>query len=241
VFAAYLLHDFDRITAGIRDLVPGRWRPFVVDVAREVDKVLGEFIRGQVLVMVILALLYSVAYGLLGVRLAILIGVVAGLLSFIPYVGGAVALGMAVVMCLLDWGGWGQFIGVIVAYAAIQVLEGFFITPRVVGDKVGLPAVWVLFALMVGGELFGFLGVLLALPAAAVVKIFVVRGVAYYRESEFFLRPEEDGPPGRREGVFSALLHAEGMPDDDDVRRSKTGARPAELDSEPESDSDSET
>jgi predicted PurR-regulated permease PerM len=210
VFAAYLLHDFDRITAGIGQLIPPKWRPFVVDVAKEVDTVLGEFVRGQLIVMLILAVLYSVAYAVLDVRLAVVIGLVAGVLSFIPYVGGAVALGLAVVMCLLDWNGWWQLGGVVAAYTVIQLLEGFVITPRVVGEKVGLPAIWVLFALMVGGELFGFMGILLALPAAAVCKIFVMRGLAWYRSSEFFR--DGDAPP--RGGVLSALLRAEGLPDD---------------------------
>lgn len=224
VFAAYLLHDFDRMTAGIAELIPPKWRPFIVDIAREVDTVLGEFIRGQLIVMLVLAFAYSLAYGLLGVRLAVLIGVVAGMLSFIPYVGGAVALGFAVVMCLIDWTGWGQLLGVVGAYAVIQVLEGFVITPKVVGDKVGLSAIWVLLALMVGGELFGFLGVLLALPAAAVVKIFVVRGLAWYRESEFFL----DGPEPPSSGALSVIIGAEGLPDDEAMAASKAAARTRE-------------
>jgi predicted PurR-regulated permease PerM len=210
VFAAYLLHDFDRITAGAGALVPAKWRPHVVDIAKEVDTVLGEFVRGQFIVMMILAILYALAYSLLGVRLAVLIAVVAGLLSFIPYVGGAVALGLAVIMCLLDWGGWWQLGGVVVAYSVIQVVEGFVITPRVVGEKVGLPAIAVLFALMVGGELFGFMGVLLALPAAAVVKIFLARGLAWYRETDFFR-----GTAAPTEGqALSKLLHPEGLPAD---------------------------
>ncbi|MEM7160230.1 MAG: AI-2E family transporter [Myxococcota bacterium] len=192
VFAAYLLYDFDRITAGIGELVPRRYRALVVEIAKDVDEVLGEFIRGQLIVMLILAVLYSVSYGVLGVRLAVLIGVVAGLLSFIPYVGGGVALGLGVLMALLGNGGWGQLLGVVIAYTIIQVAEGFFITPRVVGEKVGLSAVWVLFALLVGGQLFGFMGVLLALPAAAVIKIFVVRGVSWYTASEFFLGTDDD-------------------------------------------------
>lgn len=223
VFAAYLLHDFDRLTAGIRDLVPPKWRAHVVDIAREVDEVLGAFIRGQLIVMVILAVLYSLSYWLLGVRLALVIGVAAGLFSFIPYVGGAVALGLALVMTLIDWTGWGQLGGVIAAYAAIQVLEGFVITPKVVGDKVGLSAIWVLFALMVGGEVFGFLGVLLALPAAAVIKIFVVRGLAWYRESELYLGPGT----GSQERLLTGLLHAEGLPDDARTQSEKrAGAAP---------------
>jgi len=195
VFAAYLLYDFDRIIEGARDLVPTRYRDLVVDIARDVDGILGEFIRGQLIVMIILAVLYSLAYLVLGVRLAVLIGVVAGLLSFIPYLGGGVALVLAVVMTLVYWTGWGQLIAVVVAYSIIQLLEGFVITPRVVGDKVGLSAVWVLFALLVGGELFGFMGVLLALPAAAVVKIFVGRGLDWYRASELFLGPHDPTAP----------------------------------------------
>ena len=199
VFAAYLLIDFDRITAGVRDLIPPRYRDDVVEIARDVDGILGEFIRGQLIVMLILAVLYAVTYSLLGVRLAILIGVTAGLLSFIPYVGGGMALILGVVMALIYGDGWGQLVGVIIAYTIIQVLEGFVITPKVVGDKVGLSAVWVLFALMVGGEVFGFMGILLALPAAAVIKIFVVRGLSWYRASALFLGDDE-GQEGEDEG-----------------------------------------
>lgn len=190
VFAAYLLYDFDRIVTGARELVPPRYRTLVVELARDVDQILGEFIRGQLIVMLILAVLYSLAYTILGVRLGALIGITAGLLSFIPYVGGGVALVFGVIMSLVYWTGVGQLVGVLVAYGIIQALEGLVITPRVVGDKVGLSAVWVLFALLVGGELFGFMGVLLALPAAAVVKIFVVRGLSWYRASSLFLGHE---------------------------------------------------
>lgn len=198
VFAAYLLYDFDRMTAAIGDLVPRRYRAFVVEVAHEVDQVLGDFIRGQLLVMLALAVLYSVGYAVVGVRLAIAIGVMAGLLSFIPYVGGALALVMALLMVVLHWNGWGQLLGVVGVYTVIQLLESFLITPKIVGDKVGLPAVWVLFALLVGGELFGFFGVLLALPAAAVMKIFVIRGVAWYRASDLYKGEVEPGADGAK-------------------------------------------
>ncbi|MBL4687357.1 MAG: AI-2E family transporter [Nannocystaceae bacterium] len=211
VFAAYLLYDFDRMTAGIGDLVPGRYRGYVVEVAGEVDAILGDFVRGQLLVMLALVVLYGVGYAIVGVPLALGIGVVAGMLSFIPYVGGAVALGMALLMSLLHWTGWGQIIGVGVVYTVIQLLESFLITPKVVGDKVGLPAIWVLFALLVGAELFGFLGVLLALPAAAVAKIFVIRGLAWYRSSEFFLA--DDPGPVDTDGAASGASAAPPQPE----------------------------
>jgi predicted PurR-regulated permease PerM len=187
VFAIYLLYDFDRIVAGIRDLTPPRWRGKVVSYAREIDNVLGHFIRGQLIIMAILAVLYGGAYTALGVRLAIPIGLMAGMLNFIPYLGSAFALVSGLLMLLIGGGSLMQMVGVAIAYTVIQSLEGFVITPRVVGKTVGLRDVWVLFALFVGGELFGFMGVLLALPFAAVAKIFVARGVTAYRGTDLFL------------------------------------------------------
>jgi len=186
VVSFYLLYDFDRMKAAATALVPNEWRAPVVDIANEIDETLGHFVRGQLIVMAILGVLYAVAYSLLGVRLAIPIGIVAGLIAFIPYVGSATALLTALLLSLVDFTGWGKVVGVIAAYIVIQLLEGFVITPRIVGEKVGLPPVWVLIALLVGAELFGFLGVLLALPTAAVLKIFVMRGLRQYRASRVF-------------------------------------------------------
>lgn len=190
VFAIYLLYDFDRLVAAVRDLTPARWRPLVVGYAREIDLALGQFIRGQLVIMAILAVLYGGAYSLLGVRLAVPIGIVAGLLNFIPYLGSSFALGSGLLMVIIGGGDLNQLLGVFAAYTVIQSLEGFVITPRVVGKTVGLRDVWVLLALFVGGELFGFMGVLLALPMAAVAKIFIARGMAAYRASHLFLDEE---------------------------------------------------
>jgi predicted PurR-regulated permease PerM len=194
VLAVYLLNDFDRITAGVRDLIPSRYRERVTRYAREVDFALSQFIRGQLTVMGIMALLYGTAYTLLGVRLAIVIGMAAGLLNFIPYLGSAFALISGLSMSLLS--GWNpsQLVGVVAAYAAVQSFESFVITPRIVGKTVGLNEVWVLLALFVGGELFGFMGILLALPSAAVAKIFVTRAVRRYRESQLYLQPRAEAP-----------------------------------------------
>jgi predicted PurR-regulated permease PerM len=147
--------------------------------------------------MAVLAVLYGGAYALLGVRLAVPIGIAAGMLNFIPYLGGAFALAAGVLMSLLD--GWhtGQLLGVVVAYTVVQALEGFVITPRIVGNTVGLPEIWMLVALFVGGEILGFSGVLLAVPAAAVAKIFVARAVQYYRTTELFLQAPPESVPDR--------------------------------------------
>jgi predicted PurR-regulated permease PerM len=198
VFGVYLLSAFDRITAEVRELIPWRWRATVVSYAEEIDQILSHFVRGQLTVMAILAVLYSSAYALLGVRLAAPIGIAAGVLNFIPYLGGAFALTAGVLMSLLGgWHPW-QLVGVGLAYALIQMLEGFVITPRVVGKTVGLSEIWVLVALFIGGEIFGFLGILLALPTAAVAKIFVTRGVQYYRTTQLFLQSPSETAPDRR-------------------------------------------
>jgi predicted PurR-regulated permease PerM len=131
----------------------------------------------------------------------------AGILNFIPYLGSAFALVAGLLMSLLDgWHVW-QLIGVVLAYTAVQTLEGFVITPRIVGQTVGVSEIWVLVALFVGAEIFGFLGVLLAVPAAAVVKIFVAHGVQYYRTTALFLPAPPASGPDRN------LANAEGLAD----------------------------
>ncbi|MBT8468771.1 MAG: AI-2E family transporter [Deltaproteobacteria bacterium] len=192
VFAFYLLYDFDALVARAADLIPPRHRLEANEFFREVDEVLGQFFRGQFTVMLILAVLYSVGYGSIGVPLALPIGIMAGVLSFIPYLGSILALGTALLMTALDWQGWTQVLWVLGVHAIIQGLEGFVITPKIMGDTVGISAIAVLFALLVGAELLGFTGVLLAVPAAAVIKILIERIDGQYRKSEFFVGRKGD-------------------------------------------------
>jgi predicted PurR-regulated permease PerM len=187
VFAFYLLYDFDALVARAAELIPPRHRPEAHGFFREVDAVLGQFFRGQFTVMAILATLYSLGYGSIGVPLALPIGIMAGVLSFIPYVGSTLALATALLMTALDWQGWTQILWVLGVHALIQGLEGFVITPKIMGDTVGISAIAVLFALLIGAELLGFTGVLLAVPAAAVIKILLQRIDDRYRKSEFFV------------------------------------------------------
>ncbi len=186
VFSAYFLYDFDRMVEATRDLLPSSVRPSVVAMALEVDTVLGQFLRGQLTVMAILATLYAVGYSIIKVPLAIPIGVLSGLFSFIPYVGSGLALLFGLLMVVLHFTSIGQIVAVVVVYALLQALDGLLITPRIVGGKLGLSPLWVLFALLAFGELFGFVGVMLALPASAVIKVFVVHGLARYRQSALF-------------------------------------------------------
>lgn len=192
VFAFYLLYDFDRMVAKAAGLIPPRYRADAYDFFGEVDRVLGQFLRGQFTVMAILGVLYAVGYGLIGVPLALPIGIIAGLLSFIPYVGSTTAVAMALLMTILQGQGWMQIVWVIGVHSVIQGLEGFVITPKVMGDTVGISSVAVLFALLVGAELLGFAGVLLAVPAAAVVKILLERASARYRQSAFYAGVDDE-------------------------------------------------
>jgi predicted PurR-regulated permease PerM len=194
VFAFYFLHDFDRIKDLWRELLPATVRDDIVSLARQVDAVLSHFVVGQLTVMAIMGGLYAVGYMLIGVTLAVPIGLLAGFLTFIPYVGSTVALVLGLLMVLVHFTGWGQIIAVVSVYLVIQTLDGLVITPRVVGGKLGLSPVWVLFALMAFGQLFGLVGVMLALPASAVIKVFVVEGLIRYRRSTFYLGAPPETP-----------------------------------------------
>src|SRR5207237_10262920 len=138
--------DFDRIMTLWRELLPLTLRDEVVAMAVQVNRVLGDFVRGQLTVMGIMAALYAVGYSIIGVPLAVPIGLLAGFLTFIPYVGSAVALGFGLLMVLLHFTGWGKLLAVVSVYFVIQTLDGLLITPRVVGGRLGLSAVWVLFS-----------------------------------------------------------------------------------------------
>lgn len=206
VLAFYLLNDFDKLIRSVHALVPLKWHAPLKPIVKEINFVLGKFMRGQVTVMAILAVLYGGAYAAMGVRLAIPIGIMSGILNFIPYVGSAFALVAGLLMSLLGgWHPW-QLLGVVLCYAVVQSLEGFVITPKIVGKTVGLSDLWVLLALFVSGEIFGFLGVLLAVPAAAVLKIFVMRGVNYYRSTTFYT--DSEPRPG---SWIAGVLYSKGI------------------------------
>lgn len=202
IFALYLLGDFDRIIKRAELLVPRRWAPHVADVMREIHTTLGRYVRGQLLTNLILACLYATGLSLTGVRLAIPIGVVTGLLSFIPYVGLIVGTVMATLMALLDWQGPGQIAGVLAVMATVGALDGMVITPRIVGGSVGLRPLEVLLTMMAAGTLFGFFGVLLAVPIGAVLKILLHRAVMAYLASSFYAQGST--PEAAQDGASSS-------------------------------------
>ena len=173
ILTFYLLRDWDAILAHLGALIPSGERETVVALARETDEVLGAFLRGQLLVMIALAVLYSVGLGIVGLKFAVAIGVVSGLVSFVPYLGLVFGIGLASLTVVLEPDPLWPLVGVVLTFTIAQMLEGTVLTPKLVGDRIGLHPVIVIFAVAAGGQLFGFFGVLLALPAAAVLSVLV--------------------------------------------------------------------
>ncbi len=196
VIAYYLLAEFDEIKRAILRLVPRAHQARVAEKAAVVDSLLSGFIRGQLTVCLLLGLLYGIGFSLIGVDLAIGIGVAAGMLAIIPYVGSAFALSSASLLCVLEHGVGVQLAFVVGWYVVVQSLEGFVLTPRIVGKSVGMHPVTVIVALLIGGDLLGFLGLLVAVPLAAVVQVFLRDGLEAYRRSPLYAgsAPDAVGP-----------------------------------------------
>jgi predicted PurR-regulated permease PerM len=182
----YLLRDWRRIVERIDDLLPRRWELKVRQIAREVDDVLAEFLRGQLLVMIVLAVYYALALWAVGLDHAFAIGVLTGLLVFIPYVGFGLGLVLGTVAALLQWSGLPFFLTVLAVYGAGQLLENYVLIPYLVGDRIGLHPLAVIFALLAFGQLFGFAGVLLALPVSAALLVALRHLRAAYADSPLY-------------------------------------------------------
>lgn len=192
VFALYLLIDFDRIMSRAKQLIPRRWVVPVTDVAAQIHRTLGGYVRGQLTANIVLAALYATGLRIVDIRLAVPIGVLTGMLAFVPYIGFSLGLLLALAMALLDWKGLGPVVGVIGVMGGVQVLDGMVVTPRIVGKSVGLTPLEVLITMMAAGTLFGFLGVLLAVPFGAVMKVLIRRGVKVYLASDFYKKKHEE-------------------------------------------------
>lgn len=173
ILTFYMLRDWDDIVAHFGALVPGRQRETVFRLARETDEILGAFLRGQLLVMLALAIIYSTGLSLIGLKFAIAIGVVAGLVSFVPYLGFIFGIALAFLTVVTAPNILWMMGGIVIVFTVAQLIEGSFLTPTLVGDRIGLHPVIVIFAIAAGGQLFGFFGILLALPAAAALSVLV--------------------------------------------------------------------
>ncbi len=184
VVSFYLLLDWDRMLARIDAMLPRDHAPVVRSLAREIDAKLAAFVRGQLSVCLVMGIYYMIALALVGLQFGPLVGALAGAITFIPYVGALVGGGLAIGLALFQfWGEWVWIGAVVGVFALGQFLEGNVITPKLVGESVGLHPVWLLFALSVFGSIFGFLGLLIAVPVAAMIGVLVRFTGEQYRDS----------------------------------------------------------
>ncbi|MGQ5522862.1 AI-2E family transporter [Chitinimonas sp. PSY-7] len=184
----YFLRDWNLLLLQLDALLPRRWRGKVHELVGEADSVLGQFLRGQLSVILIMALFYSIGLWLTGLKSALPIGIVAGLLVFIPYLGVIVGVLLASLTAILQFQSLGGLLPVWGVFLLGQMIEGFYVTPRLVGERIGLHPVAVVFALMAFGQLFGFIGVLLALPLAAMLLVGLRHVKQQYMDSVLYRR-----------------------------------------------------
>jgi predicted PurR-regulated permease PerM len=201
----YLLLDWDRMIGEIDHWLPRHAAEEIRRIATQVDVVLAGFVRGQVAVMIILGVFYAVSLALVGLPFGVVVGMFAGLVSFIPFVGsitgGALSIGIALVHF---WGDWGWIIAVVAIFLVGQAVEGNVLTPLLVGNSVGLHPVWLMFALAAFGSAMGFVGLLIAVPAAAVIGVLARVGLQHYREGRLYLGGQAvlpDDPEHTRDGA----------------------------------------
>jgi len=194
VVTFFFLRDWDRMVERVESMIPRDYVETVTRLARESSDVLGGFLRGQFLVMVILGVMYGIGLWLVGLELGLLIGLIAGLFTFIPYIGPATGIVLGLVAALIEYGDWQHLLGVAVVFTFGQVIESYWLTPKLVGDRIGLHPVAVIFAVMAGGVLFGFVGMLIALPAAAVVNVLLRFAHERYTASRLYAGRAAEAP-----------------------------------------------
>jgi len=192
VLTFYLLRDWDLLVARLHELVPRRSEQVVVRLVRDCDEVLGAFMHGQLLVMLALGIVYSLGLWLVGLEMAFLIGMLAGMVSFVPYLGFILGMLVAGIAALVQFQDAIHLFYVLLVFGFGQMLESFLLTPYLLGDRIGLHPVAVIFAVMAGGQLFGFVGVLLALPAAAVIVVLLSHAHERYVSSELYAEKQQD-------------------------------------------------
>ncbi len=186
VVTFYLLRDWDKLMVNIKGLLPRKQEQKIIQIAHESDEVLGAFFKGQLLVMLVLGTVYATGLSMIGIEMALLIGMIAGLVSFVPYLGFIVGIVIAGLVTLVQFQAMEPLVYVLVVFGIGQLLEGLLLTPWLVGDRIGLHPVAVIFAVLAGGQLFGFLGVLLALPVAAVIMVLFRHLHQSYVNSELY-------------------------------------------------------
>jgi predicted PurR-regulated permease PerM len=203
VVAFYLLRDWDHIVATVDMWLPRDRAPTIRKLLQEIDSRMAGFLRGQALVCVLLGIFYAVGLTLVGLHYGLIIGLITGLVSFVPYIGMLVGAGVGLGVAFFQFDNWWMVVAVAGVFMLGQIIEGNFVSPILVGDRVGLHPVWLMLAVMAGGALFGFVGVLIAVPVAAAIAVLLRFALERYLESPLYRCP--DGGVARDPGQGDAL------------------------------------
>jgi len=182
----YILRDWNHIAATFYRLLPPEYSPLITEQLRRIDRTLAGYLRGQINVCICMAVFYTIGLLSTGLHFSLVVGMTSGLLTFIPYVGVAFGLSASLLIAAFQFNDLFSFVLVISIFLSGQLIEGVFITPRLVGNKIGIPPAWIIFGLLAGGSLFGFTGMLLAIPVSAVIGVIIRFTVEQYWASSFF-------------------------------------------------------
>ncbi len=196
LFIFTFLKDYEKIMEWFKGLLPMSIKTRAVSMMIEIDEVLAGFLRGQIIVVTTLAVIYSVALSLMGVPAAITIGIIAGLFNVVPYLGTITGLALSFVFLLLEGAPWAEYFMVSALFVGVSTMDGLFFTPRVLGKKMGLSPVIVILGILAFGEVFGFVGVLMAVPVTAISKVIARHALDAYRKSKFYLGDDPKDPCG---------------------------------------------
>jgi len=208
-FVFYLLSDYRQVRARIEQVIPPRHRTIASDLIGQLSRVLSTYVRNQMLISLTMALLYGLGFTILRVPLGLTVGLLAGLLNFVPYLGTLTGLILSLVFVVLDGAGLGRTLGVLGVFAAVQAFEGYFLTPKLLGSSLNLHPMWVLLGLMIGGNLFGLLGIILAVPVIATGKVIFNFFETAYQSTDFYRSTGSELLTG--EGAPVELITSAGM------------------------------
>ncbi len=190
VITFYMLRDWDILVAHIHDLIPRKYVGIISGLAKDSDLVISAFFRGQLMVMLALGVIYVIGLSIVGLELSLLLGMIAGIVSFVPYLGFIVGIVSAGIAAILQFHELMPVVYVAIVFGVGQMIEGMFLSPVLLGERIGLHPVAVIFAVMAGGQLFGFFGVLVALPVAAVIMVIMRYFHGHYKNSSLYTTPE---------------------------------------------------
>jgi predicted PurR-regulated permease PerM len=185
-FVYYLLADYSAMRARLDRLIPPRHRAVASTLISRINFVISSYVRSQLVIAMVMGILYSIGFAIARVPLALSIGLLSGLLNFIPYLGTLTGLTLSLSFVALDGGGWARILGVVVVFVVVQSVEGYYLTPKLLGGRLDLHPMWVLVGLMIGGSLFGILGIILAVPVIAIAKVALDFLEELYQQSDFY-------------------------------------------------------